>query len=145
MCDSHYVMWLVKMKKSGLKKPLERPDARMLAAMPGTYEQISEVTGNGPQWTQKIVRELHQSGKAHISDYLPPQNIRGSRWIPIFSAGKGKDAVVTEQQKKDHMLARRRELYEKSHGKTYRKPFSVDPLLGHFFGAARPSSDAAHG
>jgi hypothetical protein len=135
MCASHYAVWLRNAKKKGLKKPVEHPEKRVLKAMPGTLAEIVEKDGRIHSWVRRIVKNLHDSGKIHISGHQPPKDKAGSRWLPIFSRGKGIDAQVTPEQKVAHMLDRRRRLYEKNKGKKYRPEFTRDPLLGAMFGA----------
>ena len=40
----------------------------------------------------------------HIGEWRPPQwGVKGSRWVPVYFAGPGKDAKLTKAMKKEHV------------------------------------------
>jgi hypothetical protein len=137
MCSSHYTVWRKQMKRKGLFTSPEPIEKRMLDAMPGTYEEIAKAAGHGYWWIQKQVDLLHKDGKAHVSGHQPPADSPGSRWRRIFTAGPGEDVVLTNEKKRKHALARRRERegLQKTRGKKP-KDFTYDPVMTALYGGA---------
>lgn len=109
MCSKHYQRWLP-----------ANPDIRMdamkrkwiLAALPARTDQICEETGLEVQAVRRNLAKLKEEGLAFISGYDSP-DVTGSKFMPVWSSGSGKNAVLTKRMR----LEQRRKTQRKNRAK----------------------------
>lgn len=79
----------------------------ILAAMPATRTELAEKVGCDLETIRRWIPWLTQEKAIHIGSHRAPDK-KGSRWVPVFHAGRGKDVVLTPEIKREHHLQGRR-------------------------------------
>ena len=100
MCSGHYAGWL--RANPDIRREALNRDA-VIEAMPGTMPQLASATGLHRETVAAILKELNvwKSRRAYIADHLPP-TVPGTRWQPIWRAGKVANVKLTDERRKAH-------------------------------------------
>lgn len=100
MCNRHYKVWQRATTMS--LAPIDTCQL-ILDAMPGTHQQLARETGFCYDTVLRKVRQLRDEGRAHIGDIEHPvTGMNGTKFMPVFWAGPGKDKVITRSMRVKH-------------------------------------------
>lgn len=107
MCNSHYKRWY---RSAPQCTKAEKPEALILAAMPGTRKEIEERTGFVPQTVLKYLKTLRDEKKAFADNTV---------WPYVYKAGEGQDMPATDEMRRERVNRLQRKRYR---AKVGRKP-----------------------
>jgi hypothetical protein len=107
LCNTHYRQW-------SRDNPEHRQHLLILKTieevLPATRREIIDETGLCLPAVNRALDLLHEAGKAHIGDHEPP-TVPGTRWQPVWVAGKGRHKAVSPEQRYAYRLGRNRQSY----------------------------------
>jgi hypothetical protein len=116
MCSIHYRAALAANPK--LRTTIQTRET-VLEAMPARMAAIIKVTGLCSETVRRTLIALRKDDLAHVGSFDPPMKF-GDKFMPVYAAGPGKDAVLTpEMQDQQRMNTwrngyHRRRLIEKT-------------------------------
>lgn len=127
-----------------------RPRPIILAALPGTMEQLEAATGFWRNTIWRHLKSLRADGEAHIGGWAKVNmGLPGIHWVPVYHAGPGpdvpcrfrkmsRDKIEERRQKRirdtgeyELICAKKRLIYWENKART-----KGDPLVNALFGAS---------
>lgn len=96
MCVTHYKQWSQANKEVRTYLTTRR---LVLECLPGKLAEIAAESGLDLTTVRLHINAAHKAGAVFIARFDPP-NVTGSRWLPIWQEGPGKDAVLSAKTRK---------------------------------------------
>jgi len=109
MCGPHYRAALAANPRLRM---MTQTRTAILAAMPATQAAITTATGFCPETVRRVLDELHNDEKIHVWKFNRP-TYNGTKFMPVFKAGPGVDAVVTDKMRDRQRRKTMREGYHR--------------------------------
>jgi hypothetical protein len=107
LCRRHYRVRLV---TQPIANPKPETVELILASLPALKSKILADTGLSDQTLQRYIKRMRADEQMHIGRFKTPK-VKGEKFLPIYYAGKGKDAVLGELKRLNQTRRTRRRNY----------------------------------
>jgi hypothetical protein len=114
MCVNCYSRW--RRANPGIRVSLMNMDL-IEESLPARFSQIMDRTGLSEDAVRRNLRKLNKEKRAHIGRWDPP-HVTGSRFMPVWVAGKGANRRgPNKQERRDYENSSRRKRMARRDGR----------------------------